>query len=175
LIGKTLAHYEITALLGRGGMGEVYRARDTKLGREVALKLLPESFTADPERLARFRREARVLASLQHPNIAGIFGLEEDAGRVFLTMELAAGTDLSERIARGPIAEDEVVDLARQLASGLEEAHEKGIVHRDLKPANVKIGEDGKVKILDFGLAARSPARRPPKRTSRTRRPSPRR
>jgi serine/threonine protein kinase/Tol biopolymer transport system component len=153
LIGKTLAHYEITALLGRGGMGEVYRARDAKLGREVALKLLPESFTADPERLARFRREARVLASLQHPNIAGIFGIEDDAGRVFLTMELAEGTDLSERIARGPIAEDEVVDLARQLASGLEEAHEKGIVHRDLKPANVKIGEDGKVKILDFGLA----------------------
>ncbi len=153
MLGKTLAHYQITALLGRGGMGEVYRARDTKLGREVALKLLPESFTADPERLARFRREARVLASLQHPSIAGIFGLEEDAGRVFLTMELAAGTDLSELIARGPIAEDEVVDLARQLASGLEEAHEKGIVHRDLKPANVKIGEDGKVKILDFGLA----------------------
>jgi len=153
LIGKTIAHYEISALLGRGGMGEVYLARDTKLDREVALKLLPETFAADPERLARFRREARVLASLHHVNIAGIFGLEEADGRVFLTMERAEGTDLSQRIAQGPIPEDEVVDLARQLASGLEEAHENGIIHRDLKPANLKLAQDGQIKILDFGLA----------------------
>jgi len=151
--GTTLAHYEILALLGRGGMGEVHRARDTKLGREVALKLLPPDFAADPERLARFRREAKVLASLHHPNIAGIFGLEEADGRVFLAMELAEGADLSQRIARGPIPEEEALDIARQLAAGLEEAHEKGVVHRDLKPANIKLGTDGKVKILDFGLA----------------------
>ena len=153
MIGKSLAHYEITALIGRGGMGEVYRARDAKLDREVALKLLPETFAADPERLARFRREARVLASLHHPNIAGIFGIEEAGGRVFLTMELAEGMDLTARIAQGPMAQDEVIDVARQIASGLEEAHEKGIVHRDLKPANIKLGEDGRIKILDFGLA----------------------
>jgi Tol biopolymer transport system component len=148
-----LAHFRVESLIGKGGMGEVYRARDTKLDRDVALKLLPETFATDPERLARFRREARVLASLQHPGIAGIFGLEEDAGRVFLAMELAEGADLSARIARGPLPEDEVIDLARQIAAGLEEAHEKGIIHRDLKPANVKLGEDGRIKILDFGLA----------------------
>jgi Tol biopolymer transport system component len=149
----TLAHYEIIELLGRGGMGEVHRARDAKLGREVALKLLPEDLARDPERLARFRREAQVLASLQHPNIASIFGLEEAGGRPFLVMELAEGQDLSARIAKGPIPEDEVLDIARQIAAGLEEAHEKGVVHRDLKPANIKLGTDGKVKILDFGLA----------------------
>ena len=148
-----LAHYEILGLLGRGGMGEVHRARDTKLGREVALKLLPEDFARDPERLARFRREAKVLASLQHPNIAGIFGLEEDDGRVFLAMELAEGVDLSQRIQEGALAEEEALHIARQIAAGLEEAHEKSVVHRDLKPANIMLGTDGKVKILDFGLA----------------------
>lgn len=150
---QKFAHYEILGLLGRGGMGEVHRARDTKLGREVAIKLLPEDFALDPERLARFTREAKVLASLQHPNIAGIFGLEEDHNRVFLAMELAEGSDLTDRIAQGAIPEEEVLDIARQLAAGLEEAHEKGVVHRDLKPANIKLGNDGKVKILDFGLA----------------------
>ena len=148
-----LAHYEIISLLGRGGMGEVHRARDTKLGREVALKLLPEELAGDGDRLARFRREAQVLASLHHPNIASIFGLEEADGRHFLIMELAEGADLTERIAKGPIPEEDVLDIARQLAAGLEEAHEKGVVHRDLKPANIKLGSDGKVKILDFGLA----------------------
>ena len=153
MIGKTLLHYEILQKLGAGGMGEVYQARDTKLGREVALKLLPQDMARDAERMSRFRREAKVLASLQHHNIAGIFGLEEDDSQVFLAMELAEGTDLSNRIQQGPIPEDEVLDIARQLAAGLEEAHEQGIVHRDLKPANIKLGSDGKVKILDFGLA----------------------
>jgi len=150
---KTLAHYEILGFLGKGGMGEVHRARDTKLGREVALKLLPPDFAQDPERLARFRREARVLASLQHPNIASIFGLEEDGGQVFLAMELAQGTDLSERIEQGPVPEEETLEIARQLAAGLEEAHERQVIHRDLKPANIKVSSEGKVKILDFGLA----------------------
>jgi serine/threonine protein kinase len=153
MIGKTLLHYEILQKLGSGGMGEVYQARDTKLGREVALKLLPQDLARDAERMSRFRREAKVLASLQHPNIAGIFGLEEEDNQVFLAMELAEGTDLLNRIQQGPIPEDEVLDIARQLAAGLEEAHEQGIVHRDLKPANIKLGSDGKVKILDFGLA----------------------
>ncbi len=153
MTGSSLAHYEITGLLGRGGMGEVHRARDTKLGREVALKFLPDDLAADPERLARFRREAKVLASLHHPNIAGIFGLEDVDHRTFLVMELAEGADLSERIRQGPIPEEDVIDIARQLAAGLEAAHESGVVHRDLKPANIKLGSDGKVRILDFGLA----------------------
>jgi Tol biopolymer transport system component len=148
-----IAHYEVLGLLGRGGMGEVHRARDTKLGREVALKLLPKDFARDAERLARFKREAQVLASLHHPNIASIFGLEEADGQLFLVMELAQGEDLSRRIEKGPIPEEEVLDMARQIAAGLEEAHEKGIVHRDLKPANIKVAPDGKVKVLDFGLA----------------------
>jgi Tol biopolymer transport system component len=153
LIGKTLGHYEILGLLGKGGMGEVYRARDTKLDREVALKLLPPDIRQDPERLARFRREARVLASLNHPNIASIHGLEEDDGQLFLVLELAAGEDLTVRIGAGALPVDEVLSIARQLAHGLEQAHERGVVHRDLKPANVKLGLDGTVKILDFGLA----------------------
>ncbi len=131
----------------------MYRARDSKLGREVAVKLLPPDFARDPERLARFRREARVLASLQHPNIASIFGLEEADGQGFLAMELAEGTDLSERILQGPVPEEETLEIARQLAAGLEEAHERHVVHRDLKPANIKVSSEGKVKILDFGLA----------------------
>jgi serine/threonine-protein kinase len=134
-------------------MGEVFRATDTKLGREVALKVLPFGLTADPDRLTRFRNEARALASLQHPNVASIYGLEEVDNNLFLVMELAEGEDLSDRIKRGPLPLDQVLEIAAQIASGLEEAHEKGIVHRDLKPANIKLSEDGKVKILDFGLA----------------------
>ena len=153
MIHKTLSHYEILDLLGKGGMGEVYRAHDTKLGREVALKLLPTDIGSEPERLARFRREAKVLASLNHPNIAAIHGLEEDQGHVFLIMELVEGEDLSDRIARGAMPVEETLNVARQLAHGLDQAHERGVVHRDLKPANVKLGPDGAVKILDFGLA----------------------
>ena len=158
LIGRTLAHYRITAAIGAGGMGEVYRATDTKLGREVALKLLPEAFAADPDRLARFEREAKVLASLNHPGIAHLYGFEsarlpDGSSSHFLAMELVEGEDLAERLKRGPIPVDEAVAIARQVADALEEAHEKGIVHRDLKPANVKVTPDGKVKVLDFGLA----------------------
>lgn len=153
MIGQTLLHYEILALLGKGGMGEVYRARDTKLGREVALKVLPPELAGDPERAARFAREARTLASLQHPNVAAIYGFEEAGGTRFLTMELAEGEDLSELVERGRVPVVEAQGIARQIAAGLEAAHEKGIVHRDLKPANIKIGSDGAVKVLDFGLA----------------------
>ncbi len=158
MIGQTLAHYRITAAIGAGGMGEVYRATDTKLGREVALKRLPEAFANDPERLARFEREARLLASLNHPAIAHLYGLETatlaDGTTVHLiAMELVEGEDLAERLKRGPIPVDEALAIAKQVAEGLEEAHEKGIVHRDLKPANVKVTPEGKVKVLDFGLA----------------------
>jgi eukaryotic-like serine/threonine-protein kinase len=153
VIGSRLAHYDILDLLGRGGMGEVYRARDTKLGREVAVKLLPEDFAADADRLARFNREAKVLAALNHPNLAQIYGLEFDQGRHFLVMELAEGDDLSAIIKRGPVACEDAVAIAQQIAAGLEEAHERGITHRDLKPANIKVSKDGKVKVLDFGLA----------------------
>jgi serine/threonine protein kinase len=148
-----LGHYEILDLLGKGGMGEVYRARDTKLGREVALKILPDDLRRDAERLARFRREAKVLASLNHPSIASIHGLEEDGGQLFLVLELAQGRDLAEVLEAGPTPVEDVLSVARQLAEGLEQAHERGVVHRDLKPANVKLSDDGKVKILDFGLA----------------------
>ena len=153
MIGRTLAHYEITALIGRGGMGEVYRARDTKLGREVAIKILPREMSGDPERIARFQREARTLASLTHPNIATIHGFEDTTEARFLVMELIEGEDLSERLRPGPLGVEEAVDIARQIALGLEAAHEQGVVHRDLKPANVKITPDGTVRILDFGLA----------------------
>ncbi len=174
MIGKTLAHYRITAALGAGGMGEVWRAEDTKLGREVALKVLPEDFAKDPDRLARFEREAKVLASLNHPNIATLYGLETIASGgnsklktqnskltsdeaapeiTFLVMELVEGEDLSERIARGAIPVDEAIPIALQIAEALEAAHEQGIVHRDLKPANIKLTDDGTVKVLDFGLA----------------------
>jgi Tol biopolymer transport system component len=153
LIGKTLAHYEITAKIGEGGMGEVYRARDAKLDRDVALKILPREMSGDRERSARFEREARTLASLQHANIASIYGYEEVEGVRFLAMELVEGEDLSERLGRGALSIDEVLQIALQIAIGLEAAHERNIVHRDLKPANVKIASDGVVKILDFGLA----------------------
>jgi serine/threonine-protein kinase len=153
MIGTKLAHYEITGHLGSGGMGDVYEATDTKLGRSVALKLLPQEFACDTERVARFEREARVLASLNHPNIAAIHGLEQSDGRTFLVMELVDGQTLADRIAGGPIAIEAALNIARQIADALEAAHERGVVHRDLKPANVKVREDGTVKVLDFGLA----------------------
>ena len=179
--GTRLGTYEVLAPLGSGGMGDVYRARDTKLGRDVALKVLPEAFSKDKQRLARFEREARFLASLNHPNIAVIHGLEEcespqpersaersgvaereavgvgprgtDKRVHFLVMELVEGETLAERIARGPIPLDEALPLFRQIAEALEAAHGKGVIHRDLKPANIKITPEGKIKVLDFGLA----------------------
>ena len=153
MIGHNIAHYTITEKIGEGGMGEVYRATDTKLKRDVALKVLPESFTQDPQRLARFTREAQVLASLNHPNIGAIHGLEEEDGVRALVLELIEGEDLSERIAKGPIPLRESLQIALQITEALEAAHEKGIIHRDLKPANVKITPEGQVKVLDFGLA----------------------
>ena len=151
--GQKLTHYEILEPIGKGGMGEVYRARDGKLGRDVAIKVLPEELSRDPERMKRFEREARLLAQLNHSNIATLYGLEESEERQFLVMELVEGETLAERIATGPIPVDEAIPLFIQIAEGLEVAHEKGIVHRDLKPPNIKIGPDGKPKILDFGLA----------------------
>jgi len=153
MIGTTLAHYRIDSLLGAGGMGEVYRAHDTKLGRAVAVKVLPDAFAYDPDRVARFEREAKVLASLNHPHIAALYGMEESGGRHFLVMELVEGETLAERLRRGAIAVDEALKVAHQIVDALEAAHEKGIVHRDLKPANVKITPEEKVKVLDFGLA----------------------
>ena len=134
-------------------MGEVYRAEDTNLNRQVAIKVLPEMFADDPERLARFEREAKLLASLNHPNIAAIYGLEQADGKRFLVLELVEGQTLAQRIEKGPLPVDEALEICRQIAEGLEAAHEKGVIHRDLKPANVKITPEGKVKILDFGLA----------------------
>jgi len=151
--GSHLGPYEIVAPLGAGGMGEVYRAKDAKLGREVAIKVLPATVGRDAERLTRFRREAQTLASLNHPNIAAIYGLDEAEGVLFLVLELVEGEELAERLTRGAIPLEEALEIAKQIAAGLEEAHEKGIVHRDLKPANVKLTKDGKVKVLDFGLA----------------------
>jgi len=153
LTGRSIAHFRIAAKLGEGGMGEVWRARDTKLDRDVAIKLLPEQFTADPERLARFEREAKLLAQLHHPNIASIFGLEESGDLRGLVMELVEGPTLAERMAAGALPLDESLAIARQIAEALEEAHGKGIIHRDLKPQNVKLTAEGKVKVLDFGLA----------------------
>jgi serine/threonine-protein kinase len=151
--GTRLGVYEITAQIGEGGMGQVYRARDTKLSRDVAIKVLPDSFANDADRLARFTREAQTLAALNHPNIAAIYGLEESAGMTALVMELVEGDDLSQRIARGAIPIDEALPIAKQIADALEAAHEQGIIHRDLKPANIKVRTDGTVKVLDFGLA----------------------
>ena len=151
--GTTLGSYQVTAKIGEGGMGEVYRARDTKLDRDVALKVLPEAFAQDPDRLARFEREAKVLASLNHPNIGHIYGLEEAEGIRALVLELVEGPTLADRIKRGPIQLDEALPIAKQIAEALEAAHEKGIIHRDLKPANIKVRGDGTVKVLDFGLA----------------------
>jgi Tol biopolymer transport system component len=152
-LGTRLGVYDITAPIGEGGMGQVFRARDRKLNRDVALKVLPDSFASDPDRLARFAREAQTLASLNHPHIAGIYGLEESGGVSALVMELVEGEDLSQRIARGAIPLDEALPIAKQIAEALEAAHEQGIIHRDLKPANIKVRADGTVKVLDFGLA----------------------
>jgi Tol biopolymer transport system component len=174
LIGKALGHYQITAAIGAGGMGEVYRATDTTLNREVAIKVLPSVVAQDARRLARFEREAKVLASLNHPNIGHIYGLEEAGGKPFLILELVEGQDISQRLKQGAVPVHEALEIGRQVAEALEAAHEKGIVHRDLKPANVKLTPEGKAKVLDFGLAkaytggavesrpgARSPALRP--------------
>src|SRR5712671_913274 len=151
--GTRLGPYEILAALGAGGMGEVYRAHDTKLNRNVAVKVLPDSFASDPERVARLQREAHVLASLNHPNVAHIHGFEDSASGRALVMELVEGEDLTQRIARGAIPYEEALPIARQIADALEAAHEQGIIHRDLKPANIKLRPDGIVKVLDFGLA----------------------
>jgi serine/threonine-protein kinase len=152
-IGTQLGSHEITALLGKGGMGEVYRARDLKLKREVAIKILPEEFARDPERISRFQREAELLASLNHPNIAAIYDIEEASNSRFLVLELVEGDTLADRIRRGPLLVDEALHIARSICEALEAAHEKGVIHRDLKPGNVKVTPDGKVKVLDFGLA----------------------
>ncbi|MBA3297172.1 MAG: serine/threonine protein kinase, partial [Acidobacteria bacterium] len=149
--GTRLGPYEIIAPIGAGGMGEVYRARDTKLNRDVAIKILPELFAADHDRLLRFEREAQTLAALNHPHIAQVFGVLESPAA--LVMEFVDGEDLSHRIARGPIPLDDALSIAKQIAEALEAAHERGIVHRDLKPANIKVCDDGTVKVLDFGLA----------------------
>ena len=151
--GARLGSYQVSAPLGEGGMGEVYRATDTTLGRSVAIKVLPDSFALDADRLARFEREARTLAALNHPNIAQVYGYENVNGVRALIMELVEGPTLADRIAQGPIPLDEALAIARQIATALEVAHDAGIVHRDLKPANVKVRPDGTVKVLDFGLA----------------------
>jgi len=151
--GSRLGVYEVTAQIGVGGMGEVYRATDTKLKRQVATKVLPSSVAADAERLARFQREAEVLAFLNHPNIAAIYGLEDADGVKALVMELVEGPTLADRIAHGAIPVDEALPIAKQIAEALEAAHEQGIIHRDLKPANIEVRSDGTVKVLDFGLA----------------------
>src|SRR6202047_834046 len=153
-VGTHLGSYEITCVIGAGGMGEVYQAHDTKLGRDVAIKVLPEAFAHDPQRLSRFQREAKMLASLNHPNIATIHGLEQSNGTSYLVMELVAGETLAERVKReGALPIEEALTICKQIAEALEAAHEKGIIHRDLKPANVKVTPEGKVKVLDFGLA----------------------
>src|SRR5437016_8381652 len=148
-----VGQYEVLALLGEGGMGEVYRARDSQLGREVALKTLPAGFAHDPDRMARFEREAKVLASLNHPNVAAIYGMVEQDGLRGIVMELVEGPTLAERIAQGPIPLDEALPIARQITEALDYAHDRTVIHRDLKPANIKITPEGAVKILDFGLA----------------------
>jgi len=150
VIGRQIGSYSILSLLAKGGMGEVYCARDTKLGRDVALKILPTDFECDPERLARFRREARLLASLNHPHIAAIYGMEESGGTHCLVMELVPGETLA---GAGPLPLEKALTICRQIAEGLEEAHRKNITHRDIKPANIKVTPEGVAKILDFGLA----------------------
>src|SRR5262245_10189064 len=152
-IGTQLGSYEVTGLLGKGGMGEVYRAHDTKLKRDVAIKILPEEFLRDVDRVSRFQREAEVLASMNHPNVAAIYDLEEVNGSRFLVLELVEGETLAEHIQGGAIPVEEALDIAKHICEALEAAHEKGIIHRDLKPANVRSTPDGRVKVLDFGLA----------------------
>src|ERR1700740_2700496 len=151
--GSRLGPYEILSAIGAGGMGEVYRAHDSRLNRDVALKVLPEVFAADPDRMVRFEREARVLGALNHPNIAAIYGLEEFGSGRALVMELVEGETLADRVSKGPIPLDEALPIAKQMAEALEYAHDRGVVHRDLKLANIKVTADGTVKVLDFGLA----------------------
>ena len=153
MVGKTISHYKVLEKIGEGGMGVVYRATDTKLNRDVALKILPEQFASDSQRMGRFQREAEVLASLDHPNIGQIYGIEDAGQTKALVLQLIEGPTLAERIAQGPIPVEETLKIALQMAEGLEAAHEKGVIHRDLKPANIKITPEGQVKILDFGLA----------------------
>jgi serine/threonine protein kinase len=152
-IGQKIAHYSIVGNLGKGGMGEVYQAKDQKLGRDVAIKVLPEEFARDTDRVARFQREAKLLASLNHPNIAAIHGLEESDGTTFLVLELVEGETLAHLVKKGPIPVEESLKLALQIAEALEAAHEKAVIHRDLKPSNIKVTPEGKVKVLDYGLA----------------------
>ena len=153
MIGQTIAHCQITAKLGQGGMGAVYRATDTKLDRKVAIKVLPDVLLQDPQRLTRFEREAKALATLNHPNIAAIFGIEQSGDSPALILELIEGEDLSARLRRGPLPVEEALEVSKQVAEALEAAREKGIIHRDLKPGNIKLLPDGRVKVLDFGLA----------------------
>jgi eukaryotic-like serine/threonine-protein kinase len=153
MLGQTIAHYRVTGKLREGGMGEVYRATDTRLGRDVAIKVLPTSFAANAQSMSRFEREAQVLASLNHPGIASVFGLEESSGIRGLVMELVEGPTLADRLCHAPIQLEEALHIAKQMAEALEYAHERGVIHRDLKPANVKVTSDGTVKLLDFGLA----------------------
>ena len=152
-VGDKLGHFEVLSLLGAGGMGEVYRARDTTLKRDVALKILPATFLRDPERMARFQREAEVLASLDHPNIGHIHGIVESEDSRGLVLALIEGPTLADRIEAGPVPLEEAIVISKQIVEALEYAHERGVVHRDLKPANIKITPDGVVKVLDFGLA----------------------
>ena len=152
-LGREFGHFSVIEKLGEGGMGAVYRARDTKLGRDVALKVLPDELSADQERLVRLRREAQVLAAVNHPNVASIYGVEEADGRLILVLELVDGEDLAQRLKRGALPVEEALEIAVQIASGLEAAHDRGMVHRDLKPANIMITDGGVVKVLDFGLA----------------------
>ena len=151
--GQQIGPYTILSALGSGGMGEVYRARDTKLNRDVALKVLPDTFASDPDRVARFAREAQLLASLNHANIAAIYGVEDASTVRALVLELVEGPTLADRIAHGPLPVDEALAIAQQIADALDAAHERGVIHRDLKPANIKVRPDGAVKVLDFGLA----------------------
>ena len=155
--GTRVGPYEVIAKLGEGIMGEVYRARDTRLSRDVAIKTLPDALVADPERVARFEREAQLLAALNHPHIAGIYGLEDADGSRVLVLEFVDGESLAQRLTSGRIPVDEALGIARQIIDALEAAHEKGIVHRDLKPANIMLAADGRVKVLDFGLAKLEP------------------
>ena len=163
-VGSRIAHYDVTALIGEGGMGQVYQATDTKLGRDVALKILPEAFASDPDRLARFEREAHVLASLNHPNIAQIHGIEEEEGTRALVLELVEGPTLADKIAKGAIPLDEALPIAKQIAEALEAAHEAGGIHRDLKPANINVRDDGTRNVQKIGRrAVRSPVVKRPK------------
>ncbi len=164
-IGDRIGHYEVIALIGEGGMGQVYRATDTQLGRDVALRILPDAFAADPDRVARFQREAQVLGSLNHPNIGQIHGIEDSepstvegtgsgqAAVRALVLELVEGPTLADRIAQGAMPIEDALPIAKQITEALEAAHEAGVIHRDLKPANIKVRDDGTVKVLDFGLA----------------------